>query len=80
MFEHSEQASPISKGVAEIRMNIHLARKITLQHDTCEPRRHHEWPPFTMTIKESGLVLPRPTAYLPCDNLDRHLWVAHILS
>jgi hypothetical protein len=26
MFEHSEQASPIFKGVVEIRINSHLAR------------------------------------------------------
>jgi hypothetical protein len=26
MFEHSEQASPISEGVTEIRINSHLAR------------------------------------------------------
>jgi hypothetical protein len=29
MFEHSEQASPISEGVMEIRINSHLAREIT---------------------------------------------------
>jgi hypothetical protein len=29
MFEHSEQVSPISEGVIEIRINIHLAREIT---------------------------------------------------
>jgi hypothetical protein len=28
MFKHSEQASLISKGVKEIRNNIHLAREI----------------------------------------------------
>jgi hypothetical protein len=38
----------------EIWINSHLARKITWQHDTREPRRHHEWPPFAMTIKEFG--------------------------
>jgi hypothetical protein len=26
MFEHSEQASPISEGVVEIQINSHLAR------------------------------------------------------
>jgi hypothetical protein len=56
MFEYNEQASPTSEGVTEIRINIHLAREITLPHDTREPRRHHEWPPFAMTIKESGRV------------------------
>jgi hypothetical protein len=33
-----------------------------------------------MTIKESGRILPHPSAYLPCDNLDGHPWVAHTLS
>jgi hypothetical protein len=54
MFERSEQASPISEGVAEIRINIHLAREIIWQHDTRGSQRHHEWPRFTMTIKESS--------------------------
>jgi hypothetical protein len=29
MFEHSKQASPISEGLAEIQIIIHLAREIT---------------------------------------------------
>jgi hypothetical protein len=29
MFGRSEQASPISKGVAEIQINSHIAREIT---------------------------------------------------
>jgi hypothetical protein len=61
MFEHSGQASPISEGVAEIQINIHIANEITWEHHICEPRRHYEWPPFTMTTKESGQVLPRPS-------------------
>jgi hypothetical protein len=28
-FELSEQASPVSEGVTEIQINIHLAREIT---------------------------------------------------
>jgi hypothetical protein len=54
MFVHSEQDSPISKGVAEIRINSHLAGEITSQHDTSEPHRYHEWPLFALTIKESS--------------------------
>jgi hypothetical protein len=80
MFEHSEQASLIYEGLVDIQINIHLAREITWEHDTREPRRHHEWPPFTMTIKESGQILPHPSACLPRDNLNGHLWVAHTLS
>jgi hypothetical protein len=62
MFVHSEQASPISEGVAEIRINSDLAKEITCQHDTREPHRYHEWPHFALTIKESGRVLPHPSA------------------
>jgi hypothetical protein len=54
MFVHNKQASLISEGVAEIRINSHLVREITWQHDTCEPHRYHEWPPFALTIKESS--------------------------
>jgi hypothetical protein len=54
MFVHSEQASPISEGVVEIRINSHLAREIIWQHDTREPHRYHEWPPLALTIKESS--------------------------
>jgi hypothetical protein len=80
VFEHSEQASPISEGVVEIWINIHLAREITWQHDTRKPWRHHEWPPFALTIKESGWVLPHPIACLSCYNLVGPPWVAHTLS
>jgi hypothetical protein len=61
-FGCSEQASPISEGVMEIRISSHLTREITWQHNTHGPRRQHEWPPFLMTIKESGRVQPRPSA------------------
>jgi hypothetical protein len=54
MFVHSEQVSPISEGVEEIRISSHLAREITWQHNTREPHRYHEWPPFALTIKESS--------------------------
>jgi hypothetical protein len=37
----------------EIRINIKQPCKVsTWQHDTREPRRQHEWPPFAMTIKK----------------------------
>jgi hypothetical protein len=52
MFGHSEQDSPISEGVVDIRINMHHARDKIWQHDTCEPHRHHECPQFMMTIKE----------------------------
>jgi hypothetical protein len=61
-FELREQASPISEGVTEVWIDSHLEREITWQNDTHEPRRQHEWPPFMMTIKESGWGLPHPSA------------------
>jgi hypothetical protein len=79
MFEHSEQASPIFVGVAEIRINTHLAREIILQHNTRQLWRHHEWPPFAMTIKESGRVLPCPSVVFHMIT-NGHPWVAHTLS
>jgi hypothetical protein len=37
----------------EIQINIKYTYKVsTWQHDTHESWRQHEWPPFTMTIKE----------------------------
>jgi hypothetical protein len=50
--DSSEQASPISEDVVEIRINIYLTREIIWQHDTREPHRYHEWPHFALTIKE----------------------------
>jgi hypothetical protein len=80
MFGCREQASPISKGVAEIRINSHLAREITWQHDTRGPRRQHEWPPFTMTIKEPGLVPPHPSTIYHVKTSTSSPWVAWTLS
>jgi hypothetical protein len=65
MFGCGGKSSLISKNVAEIRISIHLAREITWQHDTCEPRRQHEWLQFATTIKESGRVAPFPSVRLP---------------
>jgi hypothetical protein len=71
--------SPISEGATEIQINIHLARELTWQHDTCGSRRHHEWPPFVMTIKESGRVLHHPSACLPHDNsMGIRWWTVHL--
>jgi hypothetical protein len=46
-----------------------LAREITGQHDTCRPRRHHEWPWFMTMIKELGRLAPFPSVRLPCDTI-----------
>jgi hypothetical protein len=52
----NEQVSLISESVAATRINLHLARETTWQHSTQDPRRHHEWQQFMMTIKESSQV------------------------
>jgi hypothetical protein len=80
MFGCNEQASPISEGVTEIRINSHLAREITWQHDTRGPWRQHKWPLFVMTIKESGWVLPHPSAIFHMKTLMGSPWVARTLS
>jgi hypothetical protein len=53
-YQYRSTHSPISESVTEIRINSHLAREITWQHDTREPHSYHEWPPFALTIKESS--------------------------
>jgi hypothetical protein len=56
-------------------------REITWQHDTREPRRQHEWPPFVMSIKESGRVGSYFTIVLSSTRyLNGHPWVAQTLS
>jgi hypothetical protein len=80
MFVHSEQASPIFKGAVEIRINSHLVREITWQHDTCEPHRYHEWPPFSLTIKESGRVLSHPSVVFHTKTSMGNPWAARTLS
>jgi hypothetical protein len=64
----------------EIRINSHLTRKISWQHDTHEPHRHHEWPPFVITIKESGWVLPHPSTVFHAKTSTGSPWVAQTLS
>jgi hypothetical protein len=79
-FVHSEQASPISEGVTEIRINSHFAREITWQHDRREPHRYHEWPPFALTIKELGWVLPHTSVIFHVKTSTGSPWVTWILS
>jgi hypothetical protein len=67
-------------GVMEIRINSYLAREITWQHNTREPWRQHELPPFVMTIKESGWVLPHPSVIFHAKNSPGSPWVAWTLS
>jgi hypothetical protein len=64
----------------EIQINSNLVREITRQHDTREPYRHHEWPPFVMSIKELGQVLSRPSVIFHVKTSMSGLWVARTLS
>jgi hypothetical protein len=41
---------------------------------------HHDWPPFVMMIKQSGRVLPRPSAVFHVKTSMGSLWVAQTLS
>jgi hypothetical protein len=43
--------SPISEGVADIRIDSQPCNGINLTHDTCEQWMHHEWPQFTTWSK-----------------------------
>jgi hypothetical protein len=40
----------------------------------------HEWPPFVMTIKEAGRVLPHPSAIFHAKTTPGCPWVARTLS
>jgi hypothetical protein len=58
-----------------------LDGKLGWQHDTRGSRTTHEWPPFTMTTKESGRVLPHPSACLPRDtSMGTRGWSTHYPS
>jgi hypothetical protein len=67
-------------GVAEIRINSHIAKEITWQYDTHEPHRYHEWPPFALTIEESGRVLLRPSVVFRAKTSMCSPWMARTLS
>jgi hypothetical protein len=58
MFEHSEQAFIHNRGCRGDSNQIgNIAREITWR-----TTKANEWPPFAMTIKESGWILPRSSA------------------
>jgi hypothetical protein len=52
VWTHRSSHHPFSRVSQRFKSIIHLARDKTWQHDTCEPRRHNEWPQFTTMIKE----------------------------
>jgi hypothetical protein len=78
---HSEnKPSPISEGVVEIRINSQPCKgnNLTTRH-TGAPKEN-KWPPFAMTIKELGRVLPRPSTVFHAKTLPSSPWVARTLS
>jgi hypothetical protein len=50
----ANKPSPISEGVAEIRINTQPCKGITWQHGTRRSGGHHEWQPFTTQSKSQA--------------------------
>jgi hypothetical protein len=71
---------PFLKVLWRFESIVKLAREIIRQHDIREPRRHHEWPTFTMTIKELGRDLPLPSVVFHTITSMSNPWVAWTLS
>jgi hypothetical protein len=66
----ANKASPISEGVAEIRINTQSCKGINLttQHNTRRSGGHHEWQPFTTQSKSqvgSYLTLVSYSTHMP---------------
>jgi hypothetical protein len=63
-----------------IRINSQPCKgnNLTTQHSRAT--KANEWPPFAMTIKESGRVLPHLSAIFHVKSLTSSPWVARTLS
>jgi hypothetical protein len=72
--------SSISEDVVEIRISCqpHKGNNLTTWHTSATEA--NEWPPFTMTIKESGRILPHPSAVFHVKTSRVSPWVAQTLS
>jgi hypothetical protein len=78
---HSQnKPSAISEGVTEIRTNHQLCKGNNLTTRHMRAMKLNDWPPFTMTIKESGWVLPCPSAVFHAKTLPSSLWLDRTLS
>jgi hypothetical protein len=78
---HSEnKPSPISEGVAEIQINSQPCKGNNLTTQHTRVTKENKWPPFAMTIKESGQVLPLPSVVFHVKTLPSSPWVARTLS
>jgi hypothetical protein len=76
----ANKPSSISEDVVEIRINSQLCKGNNLTTRHTRTMKENEWPPFAMTIKESGRVLPRPSAILHVKTSKGSPWVARTLS
>jgi hypothetical protein len=69
MFELREQASPISKGVTEIRINSHLARENNLITRHTRATKATRVATYRYGYQRVGSGPTLPLCRLPCKNL-----------
>jgi hypothetical protein len=79
-FERREQASSISEDVAKIQINSQPCKGNNLTTRHTRATKANKWQPFAMTIKESGRVIPRPSAIFYVKTLSSSPWLARTLS
>jgi hypothetical protein len=76
----ANKPSFISEDVVEIRINSQPCKGNNLTTRHTRATEANEWPPFAMTIKESGRVLPHPSVVFHAKTLKGRPWVARTLS
>jgi hypothetical protein len=72
--------SSISEDVTEIRINSQPCKGNNLTTRHTSATKANVWPPFTMTIKESGRILPRLSAIFHVKTSRGSPWVTRTLS
>jgi hypothetical protein len=76
----ANKPSSISKDVTEIRINSQPCKGNYLTTRHMREMKANVWPPFAMTIKESGWVIPRPSVVFHAKTSRASPWVARTLS
>jgi hypothetical protein len=76
----ANKPSPISEGVMEIRINSQPCKGINLITRHTQVRRAPRVATIHNTVKESGQVLPRPSAIFHAYALTDTPWMARTLS
>jgi hypothetical protein len=76
----ANKPSSISEDVTEIRINSQPCKGNNLTTRHTRATKANEWPPFAMTIKESGQVLPHPSVIFHAKTSRGSLWVVRTLS